>query len=550
MSASAGAIRAGRAFVELFAEDSELTRTLKTAQMRIQSFGQSVGRIGAVTFGLGASMVGALAPTITAASDFEETFSKFNTVFGDNAAAVQEWGNVFGKQIGRSKTQVLSFLASTQDLLVPLGFEPGAATEMSKQLTQLAVDLGSFNNMADEDVLRDLHAALTGSGEVMKKYGVLVSEAAVKQELLNQGMDPKEVTDQQKVMARLSIIMRGTTAAQGDALRTADSFANSMKRLRAQISDVAVQIGQALLPVITPLVKHAGEFVEFTLVPWIERNKELIPTLLKAGATIAATGAGLIVFGKIVTGTSALIGTFSAAMKVLQTGSIAAKAGVAGLAVAGILALATAIYKVMPSIRDFNKQLAIGSKLSGQLNDREQRRQQNFLADVGVLGSSDEKRAAIATEAEMAAKNIAGLEQRAKAAQKEVDRLNTTFKSATGNKLLEAAQKELEEVQQRVESARNWALDLDDALKAVDREEQLTGSLPAAPDLQQMTDQLAGQASGVDGLAAAALPPSLSPSAIAASAAAGGSDIAERLSELTTAVTRIERAIETGLQFS
>ena len=47
-------------------------------------------------------------------------------------------------------------------------------------------------------MLRDLHAALTGSGEVMKKYGVLVNEAAAKQEVLNQGLDPKVATDQQK----------------------------------------------------------------------------------------------------------------------------------------------------------------------------------------------------------------------------------------------------------------------------------------------------------------------------------------------------------------
>ena len=33
----------------------------------------------------------------------------------------------------------------------------------------------------------------------------------------NQSIDPKNATAQQKVMARLSIIMRGTTAAQGDA---------------------------------------------------------------------------------------------------------------------------------------------------------------------------------------------------------------------------------------------------------------------------------------------------------------------------------------------
>jgi len=138
-------------------------------------------------------------PAIKKASDYQEVMSKFETVFGDRTSEVKAWGDEFANQVGRSKTQTAQFLAGAQDLFIPLGFEPGAAEQMSKTVTGLAVDLASFNNMADEDVMRDLQAAMTGSGETMKKYGVIVSEAAVKQELLNQGLDPKVASDQQKV---------------------------------------------------------------------------------------------------------------------------------------------------------------------------------------------------------------------------------------------------------------------------------------------------------------------------------------------------------------
>jgi hypothetical protein len=302
--AGARGIRAGRAYVELFADDSKLVRGLRRAQQKLRAFGQSITGIGAKLLGAGAAFATPFIAAIKAASAFEETMNKFNVVFGDAAGEVKKWGDGLAEQVGRSKRQIAGFLASSQDLLVPIGFDFGTATAASKQLAKLAIDLASFNNMADADVLRDLQAALTGSGEVMKKYGVLVSEAAVKQELLNNSIDPKTATEQQKVMSRLQIIMRGTTAAQGDAVRSAGSFANQMKSLKAKVEDAAVTIGSALLPVVTPFVTKAAEVVQ-KIGAWIGQNQGLVKTLFKVVAIVAIVGAALIALG---TGIS-LLGT-------------------------------------------------------------------------------------------------------------------------------------------------------------------------------------------------------------------------------------------------
>lgn len=242
-------VRAGGAFVELFLKDQKFKRGLSAGRRGLMSFARSAAA-------LAAPIAGAFAFTksIQAASNLEETMNKFNVVFGESAKTVQTWGNQFAKEVGRSEEQIARFLANSQDLFIPLGFEPGAAQEMSKQVTSLALDLASFNNMADDDTIRDLHAALTGSGEVMKKYGVVLSEAAVKQELLNQGMDPKNASDQAKAQARMNIIVRGTTAAQGDAIRSAGGFANQLKALQGRVFDAAAAIGNIFLPAATSII--------------------------------------------------------------------------------------------------------------------------------------------------------------------------------------------------------------------------------------------------------------------------------------------------------
>lgn len=344
--ATASGIRAGRAFVDLFADDSKLVRGLRSAQRRLRAFGASVRAMGARLFTAGSLVAGPLSLAVKAASDMEETMNKFNVVFGDNSAAMKEWGDEFAGQIGRSRKQVADFLAGTQDLLVPIGFEASAAREMSKQLAGLAIDLASFNNLADADVLRDLHAALTGSSEVMKKYGVIVNETAVKQELLNQGIDKNNATEQQKVMARLAIIMRGTTAAQGDAIRSAGSFANQMKALKARVSDAAVEIGSALLPVVTPLITKMASGVKI-VADWIKQNSGLVVSIAKIAAVVLAAGVAFIVIGSAISGFAATLGLIASVVSGVGTAigllgfMLAALMSPIGLVIAGVGALAT-----------------------------------------------------------------------------------------------------------------------------------------------------------------------------------------------------------------
>ena len=251
---------------------------------RLQASAMSAARGMGAFLGV-AGTFGALGFVIKTASDMEETMNKFNVVWGDGSARIKEWSDTLGKQLGRSKVQVAGFMAAAGDLFKPLGFALPEAEKFSKQITQLSFDLASFNvGIEDSDAFRDLTVALTGSGEVMKKYGVILTEAAVKQELLNMKIDPKVATNQQKVFARLNIIMAGTKDAQGDAMRSMDSFKNSAKRLKAQVSDLAAALGKLLLPSFTGMVKGLQ-----TAVKWLEVNGR---ALAKATVQVTAFAAG------------------------------------------------------------------------------------------------------------------------------------------------------------------------------------------------------------------------------------------------------------------
>lgn len=265
---------------------------------------------------------GGLGAAVKVASDYEETISKFRAVFKDQSAAAEAWADETSKSINRAKLTTLDFMATLQNTFVPFGFARKEARELSQQLTQLAYDLASFNNTADADTIRDLQSALVGNHETVRKYGIVINETTIQQQLLRMGIrrSAQEVTQQEKVLARLAIIMDATKDAQGDAARTADSFANQMKGLKGDVIEVATALGQAFLPAAKSMVGA----VLAVLVPVAEWTKA------HAGLTAGIAGTAV-----------AVLGLTAVAPRVLAVAGVLMKlASVVNVAAAAVMALA------------------------------------------------------------------------------------------------------------------------------------------------------------------------------------------------------------------
>lgn len=206
----------------------------------------------------------ALKAFVSEASKAEETLNKFNVVFRQQADAVSRWAETFGDSVGRSTHDVQQWLAGLQDTFVPLGIARDKAAELAKSLVTLAVDVASFNNAADPTVIRDFTSALVGNHETVRKYGIIISEAAMTQEALRQGLQKtfRQLSDLEKVQIRYALIQKGTTDAQGDAIRSADSYANQVKRLNANWDELKVTLGNRVIPMLSNLLVEMNKLIE------------------------------------------------------------------------------------------------------------------------------------------------------------------------------------------------------------------------------------------------------------------------------------------------
>lgn len=246
--------------------------------------------------GVGAVVLGG--QLIGLGSDAEEMMGKFNVVFANTGGQVTEQLDTFAEAAGRSRYELMEMAATFGDTLKPMGFTEEAAGDMAVQLTQLATDLGSFNNMPMDEALQRLQGTLIGSHENALAFGVIINENTLAAELAANGWD--ELTgaelEQAKVQARLNLLMAGTTDAQGDAIRTSGSWANQVRALQATLKDMGTEIGLKLLPAVTPLLAMMGELARTvlpvlvsalsgTLIPVIEQVSGLFLDFIEGVAS-------------------------------------------------------------------------------------------------------------------------------------------------------------------------------------------------------------------------------------------------------------------------
>ena len=235
------------------------------------------------TAALGALTAAAI-PAINAASDLNEVMSKTAVIFDDASKEVIAFSETTAKSMGISQTAALNAASTFGVFGKSAGLTGQSLATFSTDFTKLAADLASFNNTTPEQAIQAIGAALRGESEPIRAYGVLLSDAVLKQEALNLGIydGTGALTAQQKVLAAQAAIYKQTTDAQGDFARTSDGLANQQRILAASIDNLQASIGKALLPVVQAILPVVNRFAD-----WAAKNPKAFLAIAGAIGAVA-----------------------------------------------------------------------------------------------------------------------------------------------------------------------------------------------------------------------------------------------------------------------
>lgn len=193
---------------------------------------------------------------IESASKMDELANVTQQVFESSTKEIEQWAKTIDKEVGRSIYQMQNFASVYGSMFKGAGFDTSFFKQISKDLATFTADFSSFFNVTDDEAFTAIKGALTGETEALKRYGLILNDTTMAEYALSQGIKEKwqNLDTATKMQLRYNKLMEMTTYIQGDASRTIDGYANSLKKAEGLIDNIATSIGHKLLPFATDVV--------------------------------------------------------------------------------------------------------------------------------------------------------------------------------------------------------------------------------------------------------------------------------------------------------
>lgn len=208
-------------------------------------------------------------------NDFYEATDLFHNAMGNLSGEADALISKMQGLLGVDPTKAMTYMATIQSLGTSFGLASDKAYILSKNLTQLAYDEGSYWNKDVAETFTAMSSAISGEIEPIRRLGVDLSQARLQQELLALGFNKQvsSLSQADKAVLRYIAIMKQTANVQGNLAQTIQSPANQIKILKAQLDMLAKSVGSLLYPamksILPPLIAAVQLIREF--VQWVAK---------------------------------------------------------------------------------------------------------------------------------------------------------------------------------------------------------------------------------------------------------------------------------------
>lgn len=270
----------------------------RKAKKNLKEADSAFARIGATAKKVGVAIVGAFAIGVVVnwtkrvvqagkavfdlGAGVGETASKFSTTFGAAKKQVDDFISSWGLMAGLTRTQARDMSATMGAIAQGMGATQQASAALSEEVLRLAGDLTSFHNIPIEEAIRALRSGMTGEMEPLKRFGIILRATDVDARALAIAIKDgrSELTELDRVMARVQIAYEQAGVAVGDLERTQDSQQNQSRRSAAAFQQVKESMAALLVEgfAAVPVFEDMGSGLE-GLSTWIDNNEESVRDL-------------------------------------------------------------------------------------------------------------------------------------------------------------------------------------------------------------------------------------------------------------------------------
>jgi hypothetical protein len=285
---ASSSIRAGAAFVEIFADNSSLVKGLAAAENSVKSFGNRVSSIGKSLMFAGGAMA---APLIASAKIFGEMGKNLDELAMRTGIAVQVLSELkyAAQQSGVDVDELALAISRMQKFLVT-GTEGGK--KAAEALKELGLSAATLRNMSPDQqfkALADKLAAIPDPAMRASKAIEIFGRAGAKMlPMLMQGSSGIDAL--QRKAREMGISMTAEDVAASKAWQI------SLINLGDVIKMLGFRVGGALAGALQDHVRKLASVVG-NVAGWVKANSGVVVSIAKLTAGVIAAGAGLYVLG-------------------------------------------------------------------------------------------------------------------------------------------------------------------------------------------------------------------------------------------------------------
>lgn len=226
--------------------------------VRIKSFSlaSAIGKVYATYWTLfrGFRLLG---DAIDISSSLTEVENVVRQTFGQYESLINNFAKTSIEKFGMSELSAKQFASRFQAMGTALDIPQGKMAKMSIRLTELTGDMASFYDVSQEDIAKSLQSVFSGTTAPMRRYGIDLTQATLKEWALKQGLDANisSMTQAQKAMLRYQYVLAHTTNITEDFKRTQDSWHNQITMLRENFKALGAVVGGGLINAFKPFIK-------------------------------------------------------------------------------------------------------------------------------------------------------------------------------------------------------------------------------------------------------------------------------------------------------
>lgn len=291
--ATPSGIRAGQAFVELFADDSRLVRGLNAASKRLKAWGQSVTAAGQRMLSAGMAAVGGLLGASGLFASMGDRVAKASQRTGIGVERLSELAYA-AEQSGADLETLEGGLRRMQKTIAEAA---GASESARETLAKLGLSIQQLVGLSPDRqfmIIADRLAKIDDPAERAAAAMELFGRSGI--QLLPMIADGTAGIEALAHRAReLGLVM--TTEDAKAAVALGDIVADLWKIIKLGV----FLIGSALAPILRDFAERALDVIR-SITNWIKANKAVAVTIFEVAAAVTAGGVALIVLGGILSG--------------------------------------------------------------------------------------------------------------------------------------------------------------------------------------------------------------------------------------------------------